>query len=91
MDDRPVVWDEANRKHLTDDHPERKISLREIEEVLSGQDRVEVYLAARSAYQVVGRTRLKRWLVIIWIDQLEGRYPIHARAASRRIIRRIAG
>lgn len=51
--------------------------------------RVEVYLAERHAYQVVGRTAAARWLVVIWIDQPEGRYPIHARAASKRIIRRL--
>lgn len=33
MDDRPVVWDLADRKHLGQDHPERNISLEEIEEV----------------------------------------------------------
>jgi hypothetical protein len=39
---------------------------------------------------VVGKTEAGRWLVVIWIDQPEGRYPIHARAASRRIIRRVS-
>jgi len=90
VDDRPVVWDRANRKHIAADHPERAISVREVEEVLADPDRVEVYLNRREAYQVIGRTAEARWLVVIWIDQPEGRYPIHARAASRRIIRRIS-
>jgi len=89
MDDRPVVWDTANRRHLGEDHPERGISTQEVDEVLSDADRVEVYLADRQEYQVVGRTISGRWLVIIWIDQPEGRYPIHARAASTRIMRRL--
>lgn len=89
MDDRPVVWDTANRTHLGQDHPERAISLKEVEEVLTDPDRVEAYLPDRQAYQVVGRTRSARWLVVIWIDQREGRYPVHARAASKRIIRRL--
>jgi uncharacterized DUF497 family protein len=89
MDGRPVVWDTANRKHVGEDHPERGIALTEVEEVLSDPDRVEVYLADRQAYQVIGKTTAARWLVVIWIDQPEGRYPIHARAASRRIIRRL--
>lgn len=89
VDERPVVWDAANRKHLGDDHPERGISLRDIEEVLGDLRRVEVHLAERRAYQVIGRTAAGRWLVVIWIDQADGRYPIHARAASKRIIRRV--
>jgi uncharacterized DUF497 family protein len=89
MDDRPIVWDAANRKHIDADHPERGISSTDVEEVLSDPNRVEVYLAERDAYQVVGRTADARWLVIIWINQPEGRYPIHARRASKRIIRRV--
>jgi len=56
MDGRSVVWDAANRRHLGDEHPERGISLEEVEEVLADPDRVEVYLTDRRAYQVVGRT-----------------------------------
>lgn len=89
MDDRSVVWDASNRRHLGEDHPERDISLKEIEEVLADPERVEVS-TQRQAYQVVGKTRDARWLVVIWIDQPEGRYPIHARAASKRIIRKVA-
>ena len=36
------------------------------------------------ALQVIGRTYAGRWLVVIWIDDPAGRYPIHAREASRR-------
>jgi hypothetical protein len=87
--ERPVVWDAANRRHLGQDHPERRISVDEIDEVLSNPERIETYLALRRAYQVIGRTSAGRWLVVIWIDQPDGRYPIHAREASKRIIRRI--
>jgi len=90
VDDRPVVWDAANRKHLAEDHPDRRISLEEIGELLADGRRVEAYLEERDAYQVIGRTATGRWLVVIWIDQPTGRYPIHAREASKRIIRRIS-
>ncbi len=89
VDDRRIVWDAANRRHLGRDHPERHISLDEIDQVLTDAGRIESYLALRRAYQVIGRTSAGRWLVVIWIDQPEGRYPIHAREASKRIIRRI--
>jgi hypothetical protein len=90
VDERPAVWDAANRKHLAGDHPERGITLDEIAEVLDDGRRVEVYLENRDAFQVIGRTETGRWLIVIWIDQPTGRYPIHAREASRRIIRRIS-
>jgi uncharacterized DUF497 family protein len=86
-----VVWDDRNRRHLAEDHPERRISLGEIDEVLADPDRLEVYLTERAEYQVIGRTGQARWLVVVWIDQPEGRYPIHARAASRRLVRRLTG
>jgi len=89
VDDRPIVWDDANRKHLGSDHPERHISIAEIEEAFSDVDRIETELVDREANQVIGRTTAGRWLVVIWIDDPEGRYPIHAREASKRIIRRI--
>ncbi len=90
VDERPVVWDAANRRHLAEDHPERGITLDEIVEVLDDSRRVEGYLENRDAFQVIGKTAAGRWLVVIWIDQATGRYPLHAREASRRIIRRIS-
>ena len=90
MDNRPVVWDAANRRHLGQDHPERNISLDEIGQALSDSSRIEIYLAERDACEVIGRTESGRWLVVIWIDQPQGRYPIHAREASKRIIGRIS-
>ncbi len=53
----PIVWDDANRKHLGSDHPERSISLAEIEEALHDVGRVETELLDREASQVVGRGR----------------------------------
>src|SRR5438105_12595518 len=88
VDDRQIVWDVANRRHLGFDHPERNIRLEEIEEALQDEDRIETHLAEREAHQVIGRTSAGRWLVVIWIDDQGGRYPIHAREASKRIIRR---
>ena len=90
VDERSAAWDAANHKHLADDHPERGITLDEIAEVLDDGRRVEVYLEKRDAFQVIGRTATGRWLVVIWIDQPTGRYPIHVREASKRIIRRIS-
>jgi uncharacterized DUF497 family protein len=89
VDGRPIVWDAWNRKHSEQDHPERRISLDEIEEVLEDPGRVETYLQGRDGYQIIGRTRVGRWLVVVWIDEGRGRYPIHARGASRRQIQEV--
>ncbi|HAF09644.1 MAG TPA: hypothetical protein DCK98_06120 [Chloroflexi bacterium] len=74
MDDRPVVMgqceSQTNRRRpsgASDLSKGRR-------EVLTDPNRVEVYLSHRQAYQVVGRTVAGRWLVVIWIDQPEGRY-----------------
>ena len=90
VDDRPIVWDAANRRHLGSDHPERHISIAGIEEALRDAGRIETELPSRQAHQVIGRTSAARGLVVIWIDDRDGRYPIHAREASNRIIRRIS-
>ena len=89
VDDRSVVWDLSNRKHLGSDHPERGISLLDIEQVLGDANRLESYIKDREAYQVTGRTKAGRWLVVVWIDDQEGRYPIHARQAAKKLIRRL--
>jgi hypothetical protein len=60
-----------------------------MEGALPDAGRVETERSDRQAHQVIGRTSAGRWLVVIWIDEREGRYPIHAREASRRIIGRI--
>lgn len=82
MDGRPVVWDRANRKHLTEDHAERAISISDVEEILADADRDERYDSQRDTYLVLGRTRARRWLIVVWVDHPRGRYPIHVRPAS---------
>jgi hypothetical protein len=64
MDDRQVVWDAANRKHLLEDHPERRLNQDEIDEVLTDDKRVEMHQPERDAYLVVGQTVAGRWLVV---------------------------
>jgi len=88
MDESRIIWDAANRKHLGEGHPERQISIAEIEEVLADTEQITAYLEARQAYETLGRTRAGRRLLVAWIEQPEGKYPIHARQAGRRTIRR---
>ena len=52
-----MVWDDANRKHLGLDHPERQISLDEITQAMTDPTREEARHPSRAAVWVTkGRT-----------------------------------
>lgn len=85
MDDRRVIWDRANRKHIEEDHPERKITIAEIEEALTDKKRDEAPDPKHPGYWLVrGSTTAGRRLVVAWVEYRDGRYPVHARAMRRR-------
>ena len=90
MDGRPIVWDPWNRRHIVDEHPERGLTTGEVEEAMSDPERLETETVRNGlSYQiVVGRTASGRLLVVVWVDDRAGRYPIHARLAGRRAARR---
>jgi uncharacterized DUF497 family protein len=80
-----VVWDASNRKHLTEDHPERDITVDEVADVLTDPDRLETEDERRGSFVVVGTTRTGRWLYVAYVLRKGGtRYPIHARPHARR-------
>lgn len=88
MDDRRVVWDRNNRRHIEQDHPERAISRLEVDQVLADPDRREAPTDRPNHFLVVGATAQGRVLIVVWVDDPQGRYPIHARPADRRTARR---
>jgi len=90
MDNRPVVWDASNVRHLERDHPERGISRGEVEQALEDPERLESAEVRRSFtyHTVIGSTKRARLLVVVWIDHSEGRFPVHARQADRAAARR---
>lgn len=88
MDDRGVIWDRHNQKHIEEDHPERAISWAEVDEVLTDPERLEDPTDRPGHYLVVGVTARGRVLVALWVDDPQGRYPIHAHQADRRAARR---
>jgi uncharacterized protein YpmB len=51
-----------------EDHPERAVSITDVEEVLSDVDRDERYDSHRDTYLVLGRTKAGRWLIVVWVD-----------------------
>jgi len=66
------------------------LSRQEIEEALSDRDRIESteMRSAVSYHRVVGSTLKGRLLVVVWVDDPAGRFPVHARQAGRRAARR---
>ena len=84
MAERPVVWDDANRKHLGLDHPERQISLDEITHAMTDPTREEARHPSRAAVWVTkGRTAADRLLYVAWVEIPQGRYPVHPHAIGR--------
>jgi hypothetical protein len=86
VDQRPIVWDATNTKHIERDHPEREITRDEVTEALNDPERLESI--ARSAavdyHEVIGLTRAGRLLFVVWVDHPDGRFPVHARRAGRK-------
>jgi hypothetical protein len=85
-----VVWDVWNRKHLTEDHPERDVSLADVEDVLCDPVGKTLPRPKRGPdhNETMGQTRAGRLLFIGWVQYPEGRYPIHARPVNDRARRR---
>jgi len=84
MAERPVVWDDANRKHLGLDHPEREINLDEITQAMTDPTREEARHPNRTDVWVTkGRTAAGRLLYVAWVEIPQGRYPVHAHAIGR--------
>ena len=91
MDNRRVVWDKDNRRHIEREHSERAITPREVDEVLGDPNRIEGAEDIREgqAYRpILGQTQRGRWLFVVYVSDSRGRYPVHARQAGRRTQRR---
>jgi len=85
VDDRPVIWDRANRKHIEKDHPERRITVAEVDEVMTDSTREEVPDPRREGYWLVsGQTAAGLRLIVAWVEYRDGRYPVHAHVIGRR-------
>ena len=83
VDSRHVIWDRSNRKHLTLDHPERGISVSDVEEALADPARDDRYDPVRDNHAVLGRTRAGRWLIVVWVDHPQGGGGSHEQDVSR--------
>ena len=90
MDDGVVVWDHYNRRHLTEDHAERTITVADIEQAMTDPNRIEAAVQRPDGMYgtVIGRTAAWRVLFVAFVSRDGGRYPVHARQAGRTLTRR---
>lgn len=80
MDPRRVVWREHNLRHLTIDHPERRVSREDVEDVLADPDRDEEVDRHHHTVVARGRNRQGEALVVAFIELADGSaFPVHAR------------
>ena len=73
-----MIWDNANRRHITEEHAERGITVEMVEQVI--RHPAEEYLDERhgtivSRGTVGGRLLLAAWRAV----EPDGGYPVHAR------------
>ncbi len=80
----------SNIRHVEQDHPERKITRSQVEQVLEDSRRIEsTEVRGEVKYHtVIGITKAARVLVVVWVNHPDGRLPVHARQAGRRAARR---
>lgn len=77
-----MIWDDANRRHLTEDHAERSITVAMVEQILDHP--AEEYLDARHGTVVSRGTVGGRPLLVAWHPvEEDGCYPVHARWEGR--------
>jgi hypothetical protein len=80
--ERRVIWDEANRRHITREHVERGITVEMVEQVI--QHPAEEYLDERHGTILSRGTVGGRRLLVAWhVVEPDGCYPVHARWEGR--------
>ena len=88
MDERPVIWDGWNRNHIIREHSDRDLTTEEVEEAMSDPARIEIYRSEHESYELLGQTHQHRWLIVAWVDDAKGRYPVHVHEVGARALRR---
>jgi len=80
MQPRRVVWQEHNLRHLTQDHPERRVTREDVEDVLANTERQEEDDPSHGTTVAQGRNRDGVAYVVAFIELSDGSaFPVHAR------------
>ena len=80
MEPRRVVWREHNLRHITEDHPERRVTREDVEDVLADMERQEEDDPSHGTTVAQGRNRDGVAFVVAFIELSDGgAFPVHAR------------
>ena len=80
MEPRRVVWREHNLRHITTDHPERRVTREDVEDVLRDSGRRERPDRRHGTIVATGRNRDGEALVVAFLELSDGSaFPVHAR------------
>ena len=75
-----MVWREHNLRHLTEDHPERRVTKEDVEEVLADPARREADDLAHGTVVAAGHNRGGEAFVVAFVELADGdAFPVHAR------------
>lgn len=80
MEPRRAIWRGHNLRHVTQDHPERGVTQRDVEDVLADEDRQEEADPSHGTILAEGSNRDGVTFVIAFVELSDGAaFPVHAR------------
>lgn len=80
MDPRRAVWEEHNLRHITQQHPERGITQKDVDDVLADPNRREEPDSVHASILAAGSNRNGERFVVAFVELDDGSaFPVHAR------------
>jgi hypothetical protein len=74
------VLREHNLRHITEDHPERRVTKEDVEEMLADPNRVEAHDPTHGTMVAAGRNSGGEAFVVAFVELADGdAFPVHAR------------
>lgn len=85
MQPRRVEWKEHNRRHITQDHPNRQVSKEDVDDVVADAERQEESDPTHGTIVAAGRNREGVAFVVAFLELSDGAaFPVHARRGQPR-------
>jgi hypothetical protein len=83
MESRRVIWQQHNLRHVTQDHPERRVTREDVEDVLADNERQEEDDPPHGTTVAQGRNRDGVAFVVAFLELSDGSaFPVHARRGT---------
>ena len=78
-----MIWQEHNLRHVTQDHPERRVTREDVEDVLADHERQEEDDPPHGTTFARGRNRDGIAFVVAFLELSDGSaFPVHARRGA---------